>query len=99
MNISELELEKVLHLAPIPKPPAGLKEVLIAEAPSSARRSPEPSFQDAATLGWLRRWWPAFAPTMVSLACAVVLTVRQKELRELKHSLQILSARPAPTQE
>ncbi len=99
MNISESELEKVLRLAPSPKAPAGLKELLIAEAPSSARRSPEPSFRDQAALGWLRRWWPAFASTMVSLACAVVLAVQQNELRELKHSLQILSARSGSTQD
>src|SRR5438034_8176278 len=99
MNISESELEKVLRLAPSPKAPAGLKELLIAEAPSLVRRSPEPSFRDQAALGWLRRWWPAFAPTMVSLACAVVLTVQQRELRELNNSLQSLSARPAPTQD
>ena len=99
MNISESELEKVLRVAPSPKAPAGLKELLIAEAPSSVRTSREPSFRDQAALGWLRRWWPAFAPTMVSLACAVVLTVQQRELRELKHSLQILSSRPAPAED
>src|SRR5437867_1738480 len=98
MNISESELEKVLRLAPSPKAPAGLKELLIAEAPWSSRRSPELSFRDRAALGWLRRWWPALAPTMVSLACAVVLTVQQRELGELKHSLQILSSRPAPAE-
>src|SRR5438034_11471078 len=99
MNISESELEKVLRLAPSPKAPAGLKELLIAEAPSLVRRSPEPSFQAQSALGWRRRWWPAFAPTMVSLACAVVVTVQERELRELKHSRQSLSAGPARTQD
>ena len=99
MNISEPELEKVLRLAPSPKAPEGLKELLIAEAPSSARRNPEPSFRDQAALGWLRRWWPAFASTMASLACAVVLAVQQRELRELNNSLQSLSVRTAPTQD
>jgi len=99
MNISESELEKVLRLAPSPKAPAGLKELLIAEAPSLVRRSPEPLFRDQAALGWLRRWWPAFASTIVSLACAAVLAAQQRELRELNHSLQSLSARPASTQD
>src|SRR5438876_5955460 len=99
MNISESELERILRLAPSPKSPAGLKELLIAEAPSSARRNPEPSFRDQAALGWLRRSWPAFASTMASLACAVVLAVQQRELSELNHSLQSLSTRPAPTQD
>src|SRR5439155_16716986 len=48
--------------------------------------------------GWFRRWWPAFATTVISLTCAVVLAVQQKELRELSHSLQLLSTRPGPTQ-
>src|SRR6266702_4258523 len=99
MNISESELEKVLRLAPSPKAPARLKELLIAEAPSLVRRSPEPLFRDQAALGWLRRWWPVFASTMVSLACAAVLAAQQRELRELNHSLQSLSARPASTQD
>src|SRR2546421_10030129 len=98
MNISESELEKVLRLAPSPKAPAGLKEVLIAEAPLLVRRSPEPLFRDQAPLGWLRRWWPTFASTMVSLACAAFLAAQQRELCELKHSLQSFSARPASTQ-
>src|SRR5258708_3846761 len=98
MNISEPELEKILLDAPSPKPPAGLKELLIAEALSSARRSPKPSFRPQATQGWFRRWWPAFATTVISLTCAVVLAVQQKELRELSHSLQLLSTRPGPTQ-
>src|SRR5437870_3836872 len=99
MNISESELERILRLAPSPKTPAGLKELLIAEAPSSARRNPEPSFRDQAALGWLRRWWPAFASTMGSRAYAVVLAVEQRELSELKHSLQSLSTRPAQAQD
>jgi hypothetical protein len=98
MNISEPELEKILLVAPSPKPPAGLKELLIAEAPSSARGRPEPAFRPQATQGWFRRWWPAFATAMVSLACVVVLAVQQNELRELSHSLQLLSARPGPTE-
>src|SRR5438552_15822916 len=99
MNISEPELEKILLRAPSPRPPAGLKELLIAEAPLSARGSPEPAFRLPATQGWFRRWWPAFATTVISLTCAVVLAVQQKELRELSHSLQLLSPRPGPTQQ
>src|SRR5205814_1734599 len=84
--------------APSPKPPPGLKDLLIAQAPSAPHR-PVPSFRDEAVLGWFRRWWPAFATAMVSLACVVVLGVQQNELRELKQSLQILSARSGPMQD
>ena len=65
MNISESELEKVLRLAPSPKAPAGLKELLIAEAPLMVRRSPETSFRDQATLGWLRRP-PSLSPPVLA---------------------------------
>ena len=99
MNISEPDLEKILLLAPSPKPPAELKEVLVAQATSPARGGAEPSFSAHGALGWLRRWWLAFAPAMVTLACAVVLAVQQSELRDLKHALQILSSGPAQAQD
>src|SRR5712671_1398897 len=99
MNIPEPDLEKILLLAPSPKPPAGLKESLLAHAPSSARRSSESSVRAQTTLAWLRRWWPAFAPAMISLACAVVLAVQQNELRDLKHSLEILASKPVQTED
>jgi hypothetical protein len=52
---------------------------------------------------WLGRWWPALAPAAVSLACAVVVTVQQMELRDLKQTIQSLSqgvagAAPAPVE-
>src|SRR5437870_5075906 len=100
MNIPEPDLEKILLLAPSPKPPTGLKERLLAHASSSARRSSESSVgAQTTTLAWLRRWWPAFAPAMISLVCAVVLAVQQNELRDLKHSLEILASKPVQAED
>lgn len=40
---------------------------------------------------WLGRWWPALAPAAVTLACAMVVTVQQSEMRDLKQTIQSLS--------
>ena len=97
MNTSEIE--KVLRNAPRPLPPAGLKERLEAEAPAGRRDSgTSTSRVERGASAWLARWWPALAPAAASLACAAVLTVQQKEIRDLKAALQ--AAPPAvPVQE
>ena len=93
------EIENVLRLAPRPAPPAGLKDQLIAQLRLPAAR---PASQTPVTAlvpaSWLRRWWPALVPATVSLACAVVLTVQQMEIRDLSATLRGLSQAPATTE-
>src|SRR5712691_11098906 len=95
------EIENLLRNTPAPKVPRGLKEQLVAQvqlplmhlrtAPTERglRRAPHDS------RGWLRRWWPALAPAAVSLASAVVFTVQQMEIRDLKQNIQALPQMPA----
>ena len=74
MNLSDIE--NILHAAPSPTPPAGLKDRLIAQVRLGAVRPASPTPER--TLGpanWLRRWWPVLAPATVSLACAVGLAM------------------------
>ena len=86
MTISKSDLEKILTLAPSPNPPADLKTRLLSEAPRAI--APASSVRNRSAWNWLRRWWAALAPAMASAACAVVLTVQQTELNELKQQLR-----------
>jgi hypothetical protein len=95
MNLADIE--NILHAAPRPVPPAGLKERLIAHVRLVEVRP------GALTLGsglaptsWLRRWWPVLVPATVSLACAVGLIMQQVEIRRLKQVIQGLSRDAAP---
>lgn len=98
MSLSEQGIEDALRRAPQPRPPAGLKEELMAQV-----KLPVPRFKSSPTVlrhtpdGWLRRWWPALAPATVSLACAVVLTVQQMEIGDLRDSIRALSEVAAAT--
>jgi hypothetical protein len=89
---SETAIEKILRNPSEFTPPTGLKERLVEEVqmPGSPL-APHPSITTRASGGWLRRWWPALAPAAVSVACAVVLTVRQGKIRELKTTNETLS--------
>ncbi len=99
MNTPEQEIENVLRRAPQPKPPADLKNRLIAQVQLPAAR---PASQPALTVrsrgGWLRRWWPALAPAAVSVACAAVLTVQQSQIRDLRETIQTLAQAAAATE-
>ena len=88
-------IENMLRNAPRPSAPAGLRERLCAQSPRRpmSSRSIKGSLSTKSSAGWLRRWWPALAPTAVSLACATVFTLQQSELRALKTGL-----RPAPAE-
>jgi hypothetical protein len=88
MNSAISELEAILSRPPRFVPPAGLKERLVAAVPSAGRQ--QNSFVRRRPGGWFRRW-PALAPISMSLACAAVLTIQQKELRELRASMESLS--------
>ncbi len=92
MNASEQEIEGLLRRAPAPKPPAGLRDRLVAQIQLGAVRSKAPLWASASSSGsWLGRWWPALAPAAVSMACAVVVIVEQMEIRDLKQTVQSLS--------
>ncbi len=97
MNITEQEIENRLRRAPAPQAPAGLKELLAGQiqlvtvtpkvqAPARAQRPGS----------WLGRWWPALAPLGVSLACAVVVSLEQMEIRDLRQAVQSLSQGAGP---
>ena len=92
MSITEQEIEDSLRRAPAPKAPAGLKDLLVAQVRLAPVRSKAAvSARDLYPRSWLGRWWPALAPTAISLACAMVVTVQQLEIRDLKQTIQSLS--------
>ena len=91
MKPNEQEIESLLRRAPQPAPPQELKQQLSAQMKlNSAAISPTSSTVQM-PLTWWRRWWPALAPATVSIACAVVITVQQTEIHQLKKSIRSLS--------
>jgi hypothetical protein len=92
MSTMEQEIENLLHAAPKPAPPAGLREQLTAQVRLPALR---PAVQTRASplapANWLHRWWPVLAPAAASLACAVGLAIQQVEIHGLKQAVQDLS--------
>jgi len=95
------EIVEVLHRAPLPKPPAGLKERLAEQVSLTGMRVASSRAVTAYNSGgWLRRWWPALASAFVCLICTAVLTAQQMEIRALQQTLRVLprldaSAQPA----
>jgi FtsZ-binding cell division protein ZapB len=86
------EIENTLRQAPQPKPPAGLKNELMAQIHLPvARTISQPRASLDLSSSWLRRWWPALAPGAVAAFGAVVIAVQQIEIRELKQSIQTLA--------
>jgi len=82
------EIENILRQAPQPKPPGNLQQRLKAQA-LNARSEAAPMFIERKPVGgWLRRWWPALAPTAISLACAATLTSQQNQLHRLRADLE-----------
>src|SRR5205809_5389736 len=99
MSIPVSEIENLLRKAPARKAPRGFRERLAADIRLSMtdRQTPTaaPRLRSAPhSPGWFRRWWPALAPTAVSLAGAVVLTMQQMEMHDLKQSIQALPQVP-----
>src|SRR5882672_5655103 len=92
MNDSEKDLETVLRRAPQPKAPVDLEQTLLAAAPTSRGRAYRPAIQDS----WWRRWWGALVPATISLACALVITAQQLEIRQLEQSVKSLSQTDVP---
>jgi hypothetical protein len=89
--LTEQQIENHLRLPPRPRAPRGLKERLIMQA-QSVPGEPRQTGIEPPRGGWLLRWWPALVPAGLSLVCAVVLAVQQKEIRELEQAIQNLSA-------
>lgn len=93
--MSTTEIENVLRRAPQPKPPGNLQQRLKAQALSAPRLpSPKPGGRSESG-SWLTRWWPALAPTVISLACAATFTVQQQEARHLKAEVENSAAAAA----
>ena len=103
------QIEDALRQAPRPKPPAGLKEQLVAQVPlaaaQSSRRGEEADDRGYPLVAdsWLRRWWPALASATIFAACAAVFGLQQLEIRDLKQTIEVLararageSAAPVP---
>ena len=85
------EIETILKHAPRPDAPPGLKERLVEQVDlRPAHRRPQDSVARTGFAGWLRRWWPALTPATVSLACALVFTMQQMEIHDLRQSLAAL---------
>lgn len=101
---NEKLIEDLLRRCPQPRPPLKLKDDLLQRAKSAKPGStPRRSITARVRYGWLRRWWPALAPTAISLACVVVFAAQQIQIRELRQDVATLSAAaapltPAPTQ-
>jgi hypothetical protein len=93
MKPSEQEIENLLRHAPKPAPPRGLQQQLADQMKlPSNETSPRTSVTNQIPRSWWRRWWPALAPAAVSAACAVLLTVQQAEIRNLKETIRNLSS-------
>ncbi len=89
MNLSDSEIENLLRNPPRHSPPPGLKEKLIADIRMQTMEAPaEFRTSTVAPVGWLKRWWPIFAPAGISLACAATLVVQQQRIQELEAQKQ-----------
>jgi hypothetical protein len=94
------DLETILRQPPKPRPPSDLREQLRTGAPGF--RNDAVSFQlprSPSWGSWLRRWWPALGPAAATLACAVVITVQQGEIRSLEAQIAALTPAPAGTEQ
>ncbi|MBU6400814.1 MAG: hypothetical protein KGS61_10880 [Verrucomicrobia bacterium] len=96
MNIDTPDIEAILRQAPRPEPPADLKPALVARLklpPPGA--APSKATTRRLTGNWVRRWGWVLAPATASLACAVVFTVQQVEITNLKQKLRAVLPSPA----
>ena len=85
--IAELQLPPVGQASRLPSGRLARETTTSGETPGKAGGTPAPLPRG----GWLRRWWPALAPATVSLACAVVFTMQQLEINDLKETIRVLS--------
>jgi hypothetical protein len=90
MNHAEDPIESVLHRAPRPQAPPGLRERLVQGIPQT--RTDRLSLNSTGTTppAWWRRWWPAVAGGSVACACLAVVGVQQEQIRTLRSEIQRL---------
>ncbi len=94
--LNQDKIESLLHHAPKPAVPRGLKMKLIMQSRSvHPQSSPSESLIARAQRNWLQRWWPALVPTALSLVCMAVMAAQQVEIRQLKKNIEALSAAAA----
>ena len=92
MKPSEHEIENVLRHAPRPVPPSELKQQITDQIKlASTTTAPHVTSFDQIPFAWWRRWWPALAPAAVSVACAMIVTVQQADIRKLKETIRTRS--------
>ena len=97
MNNPDSQIENQLRRAPVPQPPAALKQRLIAQSRAKAPGvSPSPSRNVVTSQpsGFFSRWWPILASGAVTLTCAIVFAVQGIEVSDLKATLASLPAAP-----
>src|SRR5689334_3798017 len=82
--MSTSQIENILRHAPQPRPPGNLQQRLKAQALNSPRVAAPYTGVATDSGSWLARWWPALAPTVVSLACATGLTMQRLEINRMK---------------
>lgn len=83
--MSTSQIENILRHAPQPKPPGNLQQRLKAQALNTPRVAAPYTGAAKDSSSWLARWWPALAPTVVSLACATGLTIQRLEINRMKN--------------
>jgi hypothetical protein len=90
---TEQDFENVLRRAPSPQPPGDLKQKIVDDIvlPSRSRVNGRSSSSFGAE-SWLARWWPALGAGAASVACAVVLSVQQMDIQDLRSSVEGLAA-------
>lgn len=101
MKTSENEIENMLHQAPQPIPPSGLRQKLIENI-----QLPKPAMNQYYVIAnrqtWLRRWWPSLASAGLACGCLVAMSYLQSQIhalrlniRELRQQLDQPKTKPA----
>jgi len=89
MKTSETEIENMLHQAPEPIPPSGLRQRLIDDI-----RLPKPSTNQYYVIAnrqtWLRRWWPSLASAGLACCGLVAMSYVQSQIHDLRLNIQEL---------
>ena len=89
MKTSENEIENMLHQAPQPIPPSGLRQKLVENI-----QLPKPAMNQyyviANRQSWLRRWWPSLASAGLACGCLVAMGYLQSQIHALRLNIQEL---------
>jgi hypothetical protein len=90
MNPTDPDLESILRQAPIPPPPAGMKNRLLAGHPHSTLANDAGPWRS-----WWRQWWPALVAASITLICLGVLAKQQLDIQQLRQALKQLQSPPS----